>query len=114
MLPCAAAAYASAFDTSGDCVELIPSIWVNWTVLSSQHNLAAISAPTSSRVQSPNVAIYAHPCFSIPHCYDAKSLRSEEHTSELQSLMRISYAVFCLNKTYNYNDHTRNKKSNHN
>src|SRR3546814_5514270 len=26
------------------------------------------------------------------------SLRSEEHTSELQSLMRISYAVFCLKK----------------
>src|SRR3546814_6115962 len=25
-------------------------------------------------------------------------VRSEEHTSELQSLMRISYAVFCLNK----------------
>src|SRR3546814_3584394 len=29
---------------------------------------------------------------------EAKPLRSEEHTSELQSLMRISYAVFCLNK----------------
>src|SRR3546814_2115999 len=28
----------------------------------------------------------------------ASSLRSEEHTSELQSLMRISYAVFCLKK----------------
>src|SRR3546814_4261340 len=27
------------------------------------------------------------------------ALRSEEHTSELQSLMRISYAVFCLTKT---------------
>src|SRR3546814_2836917 len=27
-----------------------------------------------------------------------ESLRSEEHTSELQSLMRISYAVFCLKK----------------
>src|SRR3546814_1918915 len=26
--------------------------------------------------------------------------RSEEHTSELQSLMRISYAVFCLNKKH--------------
>src|SRR3546814_1258821 len=26
------------------------------------------------------------------------AMRSEEHTSELQSLMRISYAVFCLNK----------------
>src|SRR3546814_4472761 len=31
--------------------------------------------------------------------------RSEEHTSELQSLMRISYAVFCLNKNrHNNND----------
>src|SRR3546814_7535794 len=29
----------------------------------------------------------------------APPYRSEEHTSELQSLMRISYAVFCLNKT---------------
>src|SRR3546814_1777410 len=28
--------------------------------------------------------------------------RSEEHTSELQSLMRISYAVFCLKKKQNY------------
>src|SRR3546814_9526829 len=28
--------------------------------------------------------------------------RSEEHTSELQSLMRISYAVFCLKKTKNH------------
>src|SRR3546814_2296820 len=28
--------------------------------------------------------------------------RSEEHTSELQSLMRISYAVFCLKKTNQY------------
>src|SRR3546814_9606277 len=32
--------------------------------------------------------------------YDGRieNVRSEEHTSELQSLMRISYAVFCLNK----------------
>src|SRR3546814_4649425 len=31
--------------------------------------------------------------------------RSEEHTSELQSLMRISYAVFCLKKTTQHNNH---------
>src|SRR3546814_4213298 len=30
-------------------------------------------------------------------------LRSEEHTSELQSLMRISYAVFCLKKKNTHN-----------
>src|SRR3546814_3201341 len=32
--------------------------------------------------------------------------RSEEHTSELQSLMRISYAVFCLKKKKQYKNHT--------
>src|SRR3546814_2831057 len=34
--------------------------------------------------------------------FRAWRLRSEEHTSELQSLMRISYAVFCLKKKKNY------------
>src|SRR3546814_9206103 len=53
-----------------------------------------------------------------PHCFDSDSsltdgllghgkVRSEEHTSELQSIMRISYAVFCLKKKtqnrYTYN-----------
>src|SRR3546814_3411222 len=33
------------------------------------------------------------------------SLRSEEHTSELQSLMRISYAVFCLKKKQHHRHH---------
>src|SRR3546814_7003963 len=32
--------------------------------------------------------------------------RSEEHTSELQSLMRISYAVFCLNKKTHQQNHS--------
>src|SRR3546814_8687377 len=43
-------------------------------------------------------------------CFAAPRFRSEEHTSELQSLMRISYAVFCLkNKnTDNFNDYNTN------
>src|SRR3546814_2245939 len=39
-----------------------------------------------------------------------KNYRSEEHTSELQSLMRISYAVFCLKKKNN-TKHTTNTKT---
>src|SRR3546814_2638904 len=47
-------------------------------------------------------------------------IRSEEHTSELQSLMRISYAVFCLKKknttintsSHEFFDHTTNTESN--
>src|SRR3546814_8475345 len=40
---------------------------------------------------------------SIPSvtCAPSTTFRSEEHTSELQSLMRISYAVFCLKKKIN-------------
>src|SRR3546814_4378155 len=36
--------------------------------------------------------------------------RSEEHTSELQSLMRISYAVFCLKKKQAYRYHKQNSR----
>src|SRR3546814_1545487 len=39
--------------------------------------------------------------------------RSEEHTSELQSLMRISYAVFCLKKK-NKKENSKRKKHNNN
>src|SRR3546814_5510023 len=39
---------------------------------------------------------------------EGRVIRSEEHTSELQSLMRISYAVFCLKKTKTHiKNHTR-------
>src|SRR3546814_4405831 len=37
----------------------------------------------------------------LPDRFLAQATRSEEHTSELQSLMRISYAVFCLKKKKN-------------
>src|SRR3546814_10186729 len=41
-------------------------------------------------------------CRWLRDCPDRS--RSEEHTSELQSLMRISYAVFCLKKKIQYKD----------
>src|SRR3546814_10495121 len=42
----------------------------------------------------------------LPGRLKSNVTRSEEHTSELQSLMRISYAVFCLKKNKNYNTKT--------
>src|SRR3546814_7024227 len=58
--------------------------------------------------------VYNHNLETVPRLYPTirpgARYRSEEHTSELQSLMRISYAVFCLKKkkreattTYKYN-----------
>src|SRR3546814_2838631 len=46
--------------------------------------------------------VHEHRCWDNAIAYDGRTPswghRSEEHTSELQSLMRISYAVFCLKK----------------
>src|SRR3546814_10599918 len=47
-------------------------------------------------------ARYVHTFYGV--CADN---RSEEHTSELQSLMRISYAVFCLKKKNKYTQQER-------
>src|SRR3546814_5825868 len=70
--------------------------------------IAGNLSPTVSTVISPLVSIDG---ISFAAAYDGLAssdqinysvyidrLRSEEHTSELQSLMRISYAVFCLKK----------------
>src|SRR3546814_2406220 len=45
---------------------------------------------------------------SISQGWLKKAARSEEHTSELQSLMRISYAVFCLKKKKQHKNITNN------
>src|SRR3546814_2854798 len=50
------------------------------------------AAPASPRARSAGSRIAGATCRAGCSC------RSEEHTSELQSLMRISYAVFCLKK----------------
>src|SRR3546814_1137359 len=57
-----------------------------------------IAAMQSARVQSHRLS----DVFSIAAMQSGMdAIRSEEHTSELQSLMRISYAVFCLKKKIN-------------
>src|SRR3546814_10610834 len=64
---------------------------------------------TTPVINRPEVAIMGpnkiveRPVFDGDDIRRAKlmNLRSEEHTSELQSLMRISYAVFCLKKKRN-------------
>src|SRR3546814_4780013 len=64
--------------------------------------------PLDERVREPSSAIIAmvkNVHKSAASTLDAKGLqRSEEHTSELQSLMRISYAVFCLKKKNHFSD----------
>src|SRR3546814_9432220 len=61
----------------------------DWTALTKEQ---ARERAEARRWFAENSAHFRHAC---------ESARSEEHTSELQSLMRISYAVFCLKKKKN-------------
>src|SRR3546814_7589961 len=55
------------------------------------------------------MAVAADICVYTNDKLTIETLRSEEHTSELQSLMRISYAVFCLKKNKTHNIIKENK-----
>src|SRR3546814_8894308 len=69
---------------------------------------AGYSRKINSMSIIPKSRLVLSAAFSLP-----KSLaRSEEHTSELQSLMRISYAVFCLKqKIHNTQKHKHTRKT---
>src|SRR3546814_1842500 len=51
-----------------------------------------------------NISFGLEPLYGANPHHGGRLSRSEEHTSELQSLMRISYAVFCLKKKKKKND----------
>src|SRR3546814_3693882 len=73
-------------------------------------------APTeSSSDNTPAVApnlITVAPYLTCSRTFSrTASIRSEEHTSELQSLMRISYAVFCLKKKLTHKHVTTSEQS---
>src|SRR3546814_6912646 len=63
----------------------------------------AVTRPAGGRCDGPDAAeldrlLWHHLRLAKPERILMIGSRSEEHTSELQSLMRISYAVFCLQK----------------
>src|SRR3546814_10818510 len=58
---------------------------------------------SSTNVVADGSGAYRYTAAFLPEgTYTLALTRSEEHTSELQSLMRISYAVFCLKKKNKY------------
>src|SRR3546814_10857698 len=66
-------------------------------------------APAEPRTVADRIPAPRRPCR-----WQSAVQRSEEHTSELQSLMRISYAVFCLKKKNNKNNNTCTKSKSEN
>src|SRR3546814_2254158 len=82
--------------------------------------LSAGSLPTGIRAtqhfsqKRTSYAAYGEASYEItPTLKFTAGLRSEEHTSELQSLMRISYAVFCLKKKKKHKERQNKLKQTH-
>src|SRR3546814_7666506 len=78
--------------------------------------VAAVSAAAKLGAYLPSFVIMFCIILPVPaaSAMAEPDMRSEEHTSELQSLMRISYAVFCLkkkNKKKNKNNKVREQKT---
>src|SRR3546814_7068372 len=85
------------------------STWQYWHVYAeAQRQVRAANVPTNqvSQVVDPLVSEVLD-----GHSVSMARPRSEEHTSELQSLMRISYAVFCLKKKNTNNQKTKLQNS---
>src|SRR3546814_10789525 len=77
---------------------LFPYTTLFRSAASARHSPGVMS-PRNAPLPQPHPHRQEHP-HDDPHSGPRRRhrLRSEEHTSELQSLMRISYAVFCLKK----------------
>src|SRR3546814_2706037 len=63
-----------------------------------RHPLAGLCSARTADLSRLRLGVGLDPLAQLPLAAH-RHQRSDEHTSELQSLMRISYAVFCLNKT---------------
>src|SRR3546814_8360303 len=70
--------------------------WGTWGLLKDSLKMGLLAVPDGIDEGAVRAHLAGLPGVSAVH--DLHIWRSEEHTSELQSLMRISYAVFCLKK----------------
>src|SRR3546814_8319783 len=77
----------------------------SWLVAGGRRPHIALQKTSDQQGTTAMIGRLNHVAIAVPDLAAAAATRSEEHTSELQSLMRISYADFCLKKkTHNTHD----------
>src|SRR3546814_1575661 len=95
--------------TCGQIPDIVVGIAHDQTVSNRAFDYSGgVEKTLSAHRHERHIAQPEHLTFDIqaPFLAGSQPLRSEEHTSELQSLMRISYAVFCLKKKNSKQRHT--------
>src|SRR3546814_7211116 len=89
-----------AFTAAGNNFELAIAVAISVFGVTSGQALAGVVGPL---IEVPVLVGLVYVALWAKGRYYPTASRSEEHTSELQSLMRISYAVICLKKKKNKN-----------
>src|SRR3546814_15077180 len=87
--------------TYGHTLSLHDALPISWSDIASRTVADVGSLPSAIVRTTMSRSVTMPTSLSPSPTGRAPMFRSEEHTSELQSLMRISYAVFCLKKKYN-------------
>src|SRR3546814_5015672 len=100
------------FRPEGGRVDAVDNDWDKFDTLGAYDAFTHAWLQQARRILKPNGTIWVigsyHNIFRVGAALQDRGFRSEEHTSELQSLMRISYAVFCLKqKTHKHNTITK-------
>src|SRR3546814_3047744 len=91
--------YTTLFRSPARLLSLSPSHLQFLFSASQQNHLPSLRREYQSEFLLPNSSAQMISCWPPSGVQPpGRRIRSEEHTSELQSLMRISYAVFCLKK----------------
>src|SRR3546814_1037542 len=88
--------FTSSVPSGTSSASTVPSSTASTSMVALSVSISAITSPDFTA--SPTFTCHLA---RVPSSMVGESARSEEHTSELQSLMRISYAVFCLKKKTN-------------
>src|SRR3546814_976542 len=100
----------SGIALKGEAIGLAIMTELPLVIVNSQRGGPSTGLPTKTEQSDLYQAVYGRNGDApLPVIAARSPSRSEEHTSELQSLMRISYAVFCLKN----NNHTINTRLNH-
>src|SRR3546814_7387166 len=86
--------YTTLFRSFDFALSAVARQWPGWVCEPLWHDTLAVAVAKRSHL----LAYREVPCEEVLKQPLIRAQRSEEHTSELQSLMRISYAVFCLKK----------------
>src|SRR3546814_2053613 len=99
-------AFAALRDTGMDAEEIAARFGQAVSFVYKMLRLSALAPTLIDLIAKDQLSLEAARALTLTEDHDQQikvckaANRSEEHTSELQSLMRISYAVFCLKKKY--------------